>query len=88
MNGERGRVLIVGSSAIFADNWLEKEENYQLCNVLFRFLLHQDVSFDPSMGRSDFEENKCVPDIASLSNLVKQCLQENNPLTQDYKSLL
>ena len=88
MNSERGHVLVVGSPSIFADNWLEKEGNSQLCNVLFRFLLHQNRSFDPSMGSSDFEENKCVPDIASLSNLVKQCLQVSDPLTQDYKSLL
>ena len=70
-------------------SWLEKEENSQLCDVLFRILLRQDdLSFDPSMGRSDFEEKGVVPDIASLSNLVKLCIQESKPLPQDYKSLL
>jgi len=62
-DGQQGRVIVVGSSDMFADEWIEKEENSQLCNVLFRFLLSQDVSFDPSMGRSDFEEIECVPDI-------------------------
>ena len=83
-----GRILVVGSADMFADDWLEKEANSQLFNVLFRFLLRQDISFDPSMGRSDFEEKECVPDISSLSNLLKPCLQENKPLPQDYKSLL
>lgn len=83
-----GRVLVVGSSDIFSDEWLDKEENSQLCNVFFRFLLRREMDFDPSLGRSDFEEKECVPDIASLSELVKPCLQENKPLPQDYKSLL
>ncbi|KAL7528720.1 hypothetical protein ACHAXR_007796 [Thalassiosira sp. AJA248-18] len=87
-DGEQGRVLVVGSSDMFADDWLEKEENSQLCNVLFRYLLRQNVSFDPSMGRSDFEEKECVPDIASLSNMVKPCLQENEPLPQDCKNMI
>lgn len=88
VRGKRGRLVVVGSADIFADDWIEKEENSQLCDVLFRFLLHQNVSFDPSKGRSDFEETECVPDISSLANLVKPCLQDNEPLPQDYKSLL
>jgi len=88
LSGEQGRLIVCGSSDIFADAWLEKEENSQLCDVLFRFLLRQHVSFDPSLGRSDFEEKELVPDIATLSHLVKPCLQDNDPLPQDYKSLL
>ena len=85
---EQGRVLVIGSSDIFADAWLDKESNSQLCDVLFRFLLRQNVEFDPSLGRSDFEEKVLVPDLASLSHLVKPCLEENAPLPQDYKMLI
>jgi intraflagellar transport protein 52 len=85
---EQGRVLVVGSSDVFADDWLDKEENSQLCDVLFRFLLRRNITFDPSIGRSDFEGTECVPDISSLSNLVKPCLEENTPLPQDYKSMI
>lgn len=88
VGGGQGRVLVVGSCDVFADDWLEKEENSQLCDVLFRFLLRQDVSFDPSVGRSDFEEKECVPDVASLSSMVKPCLHENEPLPQDCKTML
>ena len=48
----------------------------------------RSVSFDPLLGRSDFEGRESVPDISSLSALVKPCLQENEPLPQDYRSLL
>jgi len=36
VSGKQGRVLVLGSSDIFADDWLDKEENSQLCDVLFR----------------------------------------------------
>ena len=88
VSGKQGRVLVLGSSDIFADSWLDKEENSQLCDVLFRYLLDRGVSFDPSLGRSDFEGRECVPDISSLSALVKPCLLENDPLPQDYRCLL
>jgi intraflagellar transport protein 52 len=84
----RGRLIAVGSGDIFSDEWLEREDNSKLCDVLFKFLLHQAVEFDPSLGRSDFEEKECVPDIASLSNLIKPCLQDVDPLPQDYTTLL
>jgi intraflagellar transport protein 52 len=84
----QGRLVVLGSANVFADYWIEKEENCSLCNVLFRFVLHQKISFDPSLGRADFEEKEVVPDISSLANLVKTCVQEDEPLPQDYKSLL
>lgn len=70
-----GRLLVVGSANLFSDDWIEKEENNQLCNVFFRFLLHQQSSFDPSLGRADEEA-------------IKPCISEEEPLPQDCKSLL
>lgn len=84
----QGRLVVLGSADVFADYWIEKEENCSLFTVLFRFVLNQNISFDPSLGRADFEEKEVVPDISSLANLVKICVQEDEPLPQDYKSLL
>ena len=84
----RGRLIVVGSADIFSDEWLERQDNSKLCDIFFDFLLHRGMEFDPSLGRSDFEEKEIVPDIASLSNLIKPCLQEIEPLPQDYTTLL
>lgn len=84
----RGRLIVVGSAEMFSDDWLEREDNSKLCDIFFDFLLHRGMEFDPSLGRSDFEEKECVPDIASLSNLIKPCLQEIEPLPQDFTTLL
>jgi hypothetical protein len=43
--------------------------------VFFRFLLRQQSSFDPSLGRADEEA-------------IKPCISEEEPLPQDCKSLL
>ena len=83
-----GRLVVLGSAEIFADEWLEREDNTKLCDSICNFLLHQGLEFDPSLARSDFEEKECVPDIASLSNSIKPCLYEIEPLPQDYTTLL
>lgn len=82
-----GRLIVVGSSDIFGDDWIERENNAKLCDIFFKYLLHR-VSFDPSLGRFDFEEKECVPDIATLSNLIKPCLEEVAELPQDFRTLL
>ena len=46
------------------------------------------MSFDPSTGRADFEEKENVPCISTLASIVKSCIQEEEPLPQDPKSLL
>jgi intraflagellar transport protein 52 len=83
-----GKLVVLGSADIFSDSWIEKEENNQLCEVILRFLLHQNVSFDPSIGRADFEERETVPCISTLANIVKSCIHNEEPLPQDCKSLL
>lgn len=84
----RGKLAVLGSADIFSDSWIEKEQNNQLCEVILRFLLHQNVTFDPSIGRADFEERETVPCISTLANIVKSCIREEEPLPQDCKSLL
>jgi len=85
-----GRLLVVGSSDIFADDWLEKEDNGHLLNILVRFLVHDEsVSFDRSkvIRGSDVDEAKTVPDVEALSERLRCCLQESEPLPQDLGSM-
>jgi len=89
-DGSGGRLLAIGSSNFFADDWLEKEDNSRLLNILIRFLLHDEsVSFDRSkvIKGSSVDESKTVPDIEALSERLKCCLQESEPLPQDLESM-
>jgi intraflagellar transport protein 52 len=71
-------LVVVGSGTIFADQFLEKEDNTKIMNVLFDFLttdtvkLHQIDSEDPEI--SDYY---MIPDSCMLSDRLRVCLQVN-----------
>lgn len=87
---ERARVISVGSSLMFADEWIDKEGNKDLFISFTKYLLHDGVSFDLSLNRKEgrIEESKVVPDIESLSERLRWCLDTKPPLPQDVSSLL
>jgi intraflagellar transport protein 52 len=91
-SNHRGRMLVIGSSDMFADDWVEKESNLHLFDLFVQFLLHDDTI---SLSRAEMtskgkniEDARTVPDIEGLSERVKWCLQEHKPLPQDMNALL
>ena len=92
-SNNRGRILVIGSSHIFTDEWINKEENSKLVDTLFKFLLHDDndnIHFDRKRSTKDnrVDESRTVPDIEALSERLRSCLEQNEPLPQDLPSLL
>lgn len=87
---ERARIVTVGSSLMFADDWIEMEGNQDLFMSFTKYLLHDGISFDHSLNRKEgrIEESKVVPDIESLSERLRWCLDSNPPLPQDVTSLM
>ena len=88
-----GRLCVVGSSEIFSDEWLDKEENAQLCDMLFSWLLRKQSGgkgnettnqqvVDFSSERVDVEhvlrEYLHVPAIQGLASNPRPCLQVKN----------
>ena len=43
---------MIGTSAVFEDDWIDREENAALCDVLFRYLLNEpgSANFDRGAG--------------------------------------
>ena len=85
----RGRLLAIGSTDMFADDWFDKESNSHLLDKFIHFLLHGENS---SLARSkskkeDVEEARTVPDIEALAERLKWCLHESPPLPQDLTTL-
>ena len=81
-----GRVAVLGSVDVFGDEWLEKEENGKLADVLLEYLVGSLPL--PSLPTStSLAEKSRVPDIASLADRLKPCLQEGEPLPKDFTSL-
>jgi len=84
----RGRLVVLGSVEIFGDEWIDKEENAKLCDVLFSWLLN-DVEIDMASDRqdSDLAEYTRVPHIEALSQNIKPCLQTLDDLPRDFTKL-
>lgn len=85
---QRGRMVVLGSVEIFGDEWLEKEENGKLCDVLFGWLLNE-TDIDMAADRQDSElwDYIRVPNTEALSQSLKPCLQGLEELPRDFTKL-
>jgi intraflagellar transport protein 52 len=86
--GQRGRMVLMGSVEIFGDDWLDKEENNKLSDMVFAWLLNE-VDFDMASDRTDVEINEptTVPHVESLSQNIKPCLQGMEELPRDFTKM-
>ncbi|KAL3663178.1 hypothetical protein V7S43_011588 [Phytophthora oleae] len=84
-----GRLMVFGSAQCFVDEWIDKEENTKLQEIIFRWLLkdksirldHQDAE-DP-----DLNEYVRLPDTQALSDRLRSCMQESEELPKDFTRL-
>ena len=84
----RGRLVVLGSVEVFGDDWLDKEENAKLCDVLFSWLL-DETELDMTSDRqdSDLQEFTPVPHVEALSQSLKPCLQGMEELPRDFTKM-
>lgn len=83
---QAGRLVVFGSSHCFTDEWIDKEENGKLQEIVFRWLLKDSaIQFDPV----DPELNEYIrlPDTQALSQRLRSCLQESEELPKDFTQL-
>ncbi|CAM9406314.1 unnamed protein product, partial [Discosporangium mesarthrocarpum] len=85
-----GRLLVVGSSEMFGDDWIDKEDNAKLCDVLIRWLLGEA---GVTMGRrreydiTDIADSRRVPNTEALADRLRCCLQETEELPKKFTNL-
>lgn len=84
-----GRLCVLGSVEMFADEWISKEQNAKLQDVLFRWLSKSEEikldSVDPE--ETDISEYVYLPDTHSLAEQLRSCLQESEPIPSDFTKL-
>mmetsp|Transcript_22150 Transcript_22150/g.28885 ORF Transcript_22150/g.28885 Transcript_22150/m.28885 type:complete len:520 (-) Transcript_22150:119-1678(-) len=85
----QGRVMVVGSSLLFSDEWLDKEENGKLADVLFKWLAKDKAAANLTEDRkdTDISEYTRIPNTKALAERVRSCLQEHDPLPKDFQKL-
>lgn len=87
--GKYGRICVIGSHAIFSDDWIGKEENEFFEDYLLGLLTSQEsirsiISKDHNPDMSDYQ---VVPDITHLAERLKSCLQESDHIPRDFIQL-
>lgn len=83
---QRGRLLTIGSVEMFGDDWLDKEENCKLCDLLLAWLLGE-AELDMASKRKDTSDYTPIPNIELLSQGLKPCLQGMDDLPRDFTKL-
>lgn len=89
VGGQGGRICVVGSTEMFEDRWIEKEENGKLAEFIFRWLdpqggvkLYELDAEDPDVG-----ESHAIPDTEALAERLRSCLQEGEELPRNFQKL-
>lgn len=82
---QRGRLIVIGGVELFGDDWLDKEENAKLCDVMFSWL-SGDLEVDMTSDRGDSQlwEYTRAPNIEAMSQTIKPCLQGMDDLPKDF----
>lgn len=84
----KGKLVVLGSTHIFSDQYLDKEDNGKILDVLVKFLTTDEIKLnvidaeDPEI--SDYSQ---LPDVARLSEQLKTCLQESDDIPRDITTL-
>ena len=91
---KKGRLLVVGSAKIFDDDWVLKEENSKLLEILIRWMkpdetikLNQDDADDFIQEHQNSTDHHYVPDTGAMAQRMRCCLQEADEVPQDFTQL-
>lgn len=84
-----GRLVVFGSSQCFTDEWIDKEENAKLQEIVFRWLLKDkaiNLNAEDAEG-ADMSDYTRLPDTQALSERLRSCMQESEELPKDFTRL-
>ncbi|XP_067009694.1 intraflagellar transport protein 52 homolog [Anabrus simplex] len=84
-----GKLAVLGSAQLFADQYLEKEDNDRLRDVIFRFLTTSEVQLNNIDAEDpEISDYIMIPDTARLAEMPRKCLQESaDEIPTDYTKL-
>ena len=85
----KGRLAVLGSAHMFNDEFFIKESNLKVLDLLVKWCLRKD---DVNLLAKQAEEIPVteyhyLPDTESLSERLKPCLEESDPLPKDFSQL-
>ena len=90
--GSNGKLVVVGSGAMFSDQYIDKEDNHKIKEVVFDFLTSSAAENAIKLNEIDAEDPEIsdynmIPDTCRLADSVRVCLQESDEIPADYTRL-
>ncbi|TRY80327.1 hypothetical protein TCAL_10174 [Tigriopus californicus] len=86
--GSGGKLAVLGSGSMLADQYIEKEDNNKIKDVIFEFLTTDNISLNKiDMDDPDISDYQMIPDTCYLSNRLRSCLQESDEVPSDFTRL-
>lgn len=75
---KKGKLFVIGSEKFFEDEFFEKEENKKIADGIIKWLLGiNKFSMEKPSKEVDVAEYVYIPNIISLSDKIKSCLEVN-----------
>lgn len=85
----RGRLLVIGSAHMFSDQYLDKEENGKLQEVLWQLMTSDDIILNTIDAEDpEISDYQFLPETGQSAGRVQNCLQESEEIPQDHSSLI
>ncbi|XP_078506626.1 intraflagellar transport protein 52 homolog isoform X1 [Lissotriton helveticus] len=83
-----GKLAVLGSCHMFSDQYLDKEENAKIMDVVFQWLTTNDISLNQIDAEDpEITDYTMLPDISKLSEHLRVCLQEGEENPRDFTTL-
>ncbi|KAM5220551.1 intraflagellar transport protein 52 homolog isoform 1-T1 [Hipposideros larvatus] len=83
-----GKLAVLGSCHMFSDQYLDKEENSKIMDVVFQWLTTEDIHLNQIDAEDpEISDYMMLPDMATLSERLRVCLQEGDENPRDFTTL-
>uniref|UniRef100_A0A674MPI7 Intraflagellar transport 52 homolog (Chlamydomonas) n=1 Tax=Takifugu rubripes TaxID=31033 RepID=A0A674MPI7_TAKRU len=85
---ETGKLAVLGSCHIFSDQYIDKEENSKLMDVVLQWLTTDSIEMNQiDAEEPEITEYTIIPDSKGLSEKLHVCLQDGEENPRDFTSL-
>ncbi|XP_078411148.1 intraflagellar transport protein 52 homolog isoform X2 [Cetorhinus maximus] len=83
-----GKLAVLGSCHMVSDQYLDKEENGKIMDVVFQWLTTNEIQLNQIDAEDpEISDYTMLPDTAKLSDRLRVCLQEGDENPRDFTTL-
>uniref|UniRef100_A0A671Z3D8 Intraflagellar transport 52 homolog (Chlamydomonas) n=1 Tax=Sparus aurata TaxID=8175 RepID=A0A671Z3D8_SPAAU len=85
---EAGKLAVLGSCHMFSDQYMDKEENSKIMDVVLQWLMTDNIQLNQIDAEDpEITDYTMLPDTGCLSEQLRVCLQEGDENPKDFTSL-